>query len=250
MVYIFHVIIGLLISPILWVFLFIIIAFFTKKNKKTFLFIGLFILYFFTSPLVFNVLSKFVEIKQSKISETSNYEYGILLGGIASLDASGDVIQFSANVTRLISALDLYRAGKISKILISAGGHNTSEIERVEAYFLKKYMIRNGIPENDILIEYKSINTHQNALFSAKILKPKINKSSYLLITSSYHLKRAKLCFEHEGFNIDGFASDRLGDIPKLKILQIIPSGGMFYKWHYILHEIIGQIAYKLMGYI
>ena len=249
MIFIFSKILGVLISPILLVFLFLFISFFSKK-KRTFLFIASFVLYFFTSPIIFNVFSKFVEEKQSKISETKKYEYGILLGGITGVDNSGELIRFSENASRLLSTIELYNEGKISKILISAGSPDTSDINKIEAILLKKYLVKTGIPENRILTEHKSLNTHQNALFSAQILKPSENKTSYLLISSSYHIKRAKACFENVGFEIDSFAPDRLGDIPQLTISRFIPSGNTLYKWHYILHEIIGLFAYKLMGYI
>lgn len=249
MIFIISKILGVLISPILWVFLFLFISFFSKK-KRTLIFIASFILYFFTSPIIFNVFSRFVEEKQSKISETEKYEYGIILGGIAGVDDSGELIRFSENASRLLSTIELYNEGKISKILISAGSLDTSDIDKIEAILLKKYLVKTGIPKNRILTEHKSLNTRQNALFSAQILKPRKNEASYLLITSSYHLKRAKACFEKVGFEIDGFSSDRLGDIPKFTISRFIPSGNIIYKWHYILHEIIGLFAYKLMGYI
>lgn len=248
MFYVVSKILGIVISPILWVFLFIIISFYSKK-KKQFLFLALFVLYFFTSPILFNISSNFVEKKQSNVLETGHYDYGIVLGGIASLEENGKTIRFSNNITRLIAAIELYKLGKISKILISAGNIDTSNIANIEAVFLREYLITNGVPKNRILIEYKSINTRQNALFSAQILKPKKNKFTYLLITSSYHLTRAKACFKKVGFKIDGFSTGQLGENSKLTIIQFIPSGSILYKWHYILHELVGQFAYKLMGY-
>ena len=53
-----------------------------------------------------------------------------------------------------------------------------------------------GIPENDIIIENKSRNTHENAFYTAQLFeKNGFSKSNNLLITSSMHMRRAQACF-------------------------------------------------------
>ncbi len=236
-------------SPVLFMFILIIWSYFSKK-KKIFFISMLSFFYFFTSPLILNFFSDFIEEEASKIAKIGKFNYGILLGGIASFDSNTKQIKYSNNITRLLSTLELYKSGKIDTIFISAGNKDTSELELIESVFLKKQLQLYGVPEEKILIEYQSANTHQNAVFSAQKLKPKEKKATYLLITSSYHIKRARACFQKEGFEIESFAADQLGNEPKLTINQLIPSASQLYKWDYILHELVGIVSYKLIGYL
>ena len=48
-------------------------------------------------------------------------------------------------------AIDLYRSGKVGKIIFTGGQGNRNELR--EAAAARAYAIKNGIPANDILIE-------------------------------------------------------------------------------------------------
>lgn len=249
MFYIISKLLSFLLSPVLYLFIFIILSFFSKKRVFFFAF-TLFIFYFFTCPFIFNFFSEIIEEEATEIAKIGKFDYGILLGGIASKDENSHQIRYSSNATRLLATLELYQSGRIDTIFISAGKRDTSDYEQIEAVFLKKQLQLYGVAEEKILIEYQSANTHENAVFSAIKLKPKAKNSTYLLITSSYHVRRAKACFEKEGFTIESFAADRLGDVPKLTINQLIPQGNQFAKWDYLIHELVGIVSYKLMGYL
>ncbi|MBP3951880.1 YdcF family protein [Bacillus suaedae] len=96
---------------------------------------------------------------------------------------------------RLPKAVELYNAGRASKILFS-GGVTWSGNDFSEAISLKKEAISLGIPEQDILIEDKSLHTLENVLASLLVLDRefhlyKINR--LLAVTTSYHMKRLHL---------------------------------------------------------
>ena len=60
-----------------------------------------------------------------------------------------------------------------------------------------------GIPENDIIIENKSRNTHENAFYTGQLFeKNGFSKSNNLLITSSMHMRRAQACFENKASHV------------------------------------------------
>jgi uncharacterized SAM-binding protein YcdF (DUF218 family) len=122
--------------------------------------------------------------------------------------------------------------------------------EWIEAQVIKKKLISLGVPSDCILTENKSLNTYQNALYSSIILEKEKSQSSFLLITSAYHIKRAKACFRKQGFDIECFPVDRLGDSPRFVYSQFFPQQALFSKWDYLLHEIFGFIVYKAVGYI
>lgn len=111
-------------------------------------------------------------------------ELGILLGGISMIPNRTD------------SAIKLYKDGKIKKILVSGGiGHFNINRHTSEAKMMSDYLIKNGIPKDDIIIEDKSRNTYENFLYCSKILKNKDFGNAFILITSDFHLKRCSLLF-------------------------------------------------------
>ena len=112
---------------------------------------------------------------------------------------------------------------------------------------MKKFLIKNGINENDILIETSSRNTHENIKNSIKICEEKKFKR-ILLITSSTHMRRALLCCEKNNFNVDYFCTDRTKSFRVWKLKHIlVPQNQFIKKWEELIHEMVGFIAYKIL---
>ena len=101
-----------------------------------------------------------------------------------------------------------------------------------------------------ILIENKSRNTHENAKFTAKLLKQHPELENNVLITSAFHMRRSQACFQKAGLNpaifpADFYSSDRYYTPDEL----VIPQEQALNEWSLLLHEIIGFLTYKFMGY-
>ncbi|MES2798118.1 MAG: YdcF family protein, partial [Bacteroidota bacterium] len=128
------------------------------------------------------------EPKPIEMSKLQNHEVVVVLGGgIANeLKWPYDRGHFDPSADRLLQAFQLYKAGKIHKILVSAGTSSANK-SRTEASISREFLISTGVPESDILIDIQSKNTFENALFSKTILKAnRLEYSKILLITSAY----------------------------------------------------------------
>ncbi len=171
------------------------------------------------------------------------------MGGMISLNSTYENIQFLKNNDRLLNTIELYKNGTIKKILITgASGSMISEMK--EAHILKGFLEKIGIPSKKILVEGKSKNTYENAIFCQQIinnLHPH-NDVSCLAISSDFHMRRTLACFKKINFNIDPFVktpSKKHFDLEGI----IIPQSHVLFNWKVILHEIIGYYTYKVMGY-
>ena len=71
----------------------------------------------------------------------------------------------------------------------------------------KRILLSLGVPEDKILIETKSINTTQNAIFSTKILHEH-GLSQPILVTSAFHMKRSVLNFAKQGVAVVPYPAD------------------------------------------
>jgi len=179
------------------------------------------------------------------------YDAGIVLGGMIAYDPTLIRPQFDRAIDRLMQAITLYKDGKIRKIFISGCSGSILEKNVLEAVLLKDYLIKLGIPDSSIIVEKYSKNTRENALFSKPILDSLNKNGRYLLITSGFHMPRAMGCFKKAGINVTAYSTDRYSGPRKFVFDDMfIPNIGTLGGWNILLHEWIGFITYKILGYI
>ncbi|MEE3097037.1 MAG: YdcF family protein, partial [Bacteroidota bacterium] len=133
-------------------------------------------------------------------------------------------------------------------IITGASGSLSSDMK--EADILKSFLIRIGVPREKIIVENQSKNTHENATYTEMTCKElEMDKYSFLLITSDYHMRRSLSCFKKTGLNITPFVKESDEFHFDLEYL-VVPQTNVLFKWKVLFHEIVGYFMYKLMGYV
>lgn len=94
--------------------------------------------------------------------------------------------------SRTSQAIDMYKRDWAPKLIFSGAAADKSGPSNAEA--MKKQAIESGVPASDILIDETSETTKQNALNAVDILQEN-NVHTVILVTSSYHQRRAALEF-------------------------------------------------------
>ena len=89
---------------------------------------------------------------------------------------------------RINHAVDLYRRGKVRKIILTGGQGNSDEL--TEAAAARDYAIKNGVQAGDILIEERSHTTYENVV-NAKQLADANGLKKVLIVSDPLHMKRA-----------------------------------------------------------
>jgi uncharacterized SAM-binding protein YcdF (DUF218 family) len=89
---------------------------------------------------------------------------------------------------RINHAVDLYRQGKVRKLIFTGGQGNSNE--PTEAAAASSYAQANGIPIQDILVEQKSHTTFEN-IVNAKQLADANSLKTVLVVSDPMHMKRA-----------------------------------------------------------
>ena len=133
----------------------------------------------------------------------------IMLGGGAysdTPDVDGTGTLCASPASRLLTAVRLQRQLDVP-ILLSGG--QVYEDTGAEAKIAKRVLMSLGVPEEKILTETKSINTSQNAGFSAEILREN-GLSHPILVTSAFHMKCSVLNFQKQGVAVEPFPTDYL----------------------------------------
>lgn len=89
---------------------------------------------------------------------------------------------------RINHAMDLYRRGRVHKIIFTGGQGNRNE--PTEAAAARAYAIENGISPSDILIEQRSHTTYENLVY-AKELTEAHGLKKVLIVSDPMHMRRA-----------------------------------------------------------
>jgi uncharacterized SAM-binding protein YcdF (DUF218 family) len=239
--------------PVVWLTGLLLLAALTKqpKRRRAAVKIAAVVLLFFTNPFIYNEALLAWELAPQSLAGLPAHDAGIILTGITERRKSPhDRVYLEKGADRVIHALWLYRAKKIRTIIISGGSGSFRPGYSTEATELKKILLLAGVPPAAILVEDKSRNTRENALFTAQLIKQHPKLQSFVLITSAFHMRRSRACFNKVGvpvtvFPVDYYSVDRSFYPTDL----IIPSDKTFAGWHVLLREIIGYITYRLVGY-
>lgn len=79
--------------------------------------------------------------------------------------------------------------------LLIVSGKGKIESMHTEAHVMKELAVWMGVRSEDILIDYESTNTVQNALFTASLIQNKQIDEAFI-VTSDYHMLRAQYIFQ------------------------------------------------------
>ena len=232
-----------------------ILAIFLKKRslKRNFLILGLAYLLIFSNRFVVNEVLLMWEVPPTPYENiTSVYEAGIVMGGVTNSEKTPrDRVYFSKGADRITHAFQLYKLGKIRKILVSGGSSKLINTKYKEADNLYNFLILCGVDSTDIILENTARNTYENAIYSSQILNSKFPSGKHLVITSGFHLRRALLCFNKTNLNVDGFSSDFYSHERSFALdILFVPDPKSFSDWQMLTKELFGIILYWLFGYI
>jgi uncharacterized SAM-binding protein YcdF (DUF218 family) len=107
---------------------------------------------------------------------------------------------------RMTVALELSRTYPGARLLFSGGSSRIVGRES-EAVVASRFFARLGVPEDRLVLETRSRNTVENALFSRALARPQPGER-WLLVTSAFHMARAVGVFRAAGFEVEPYPVD------------------------------------------
>ena len=154
----------------------------------------------------------------------------IMLGGGATADTpslgeKGDLTSAAGN--RLLMTAQLYN---LLKLPVLVSGSAVFPGSGCEAEIAKRDLIRLGVPEEKIYTDTESLNTRQNAVYSAQLMREHgFNRP--ILVTSAFHMPRSVLNFEKEGVQVVPFPTDYMANsIPTYHLNKFAPSSDALFE--------------------
>jgi len=149
---------------------------------------------------------------------------------------------------RFFKGVKLKKINKAKKLIFTGGAlSNTAKI--TEGEILKKTAIEMGIPSHEIFVTPFVKNTAEEAIAVRSLTDSGARR--IILVTSSFHMKRATLLFEQQGFSVSKFPADiKIGSrSPNFNLLSFVPSTSSLHSSFEATREYLGRTYYTLRTY-
>tara|TARA_R110000823_G_scaffold198080_3_gene329157 strand:+ start:41665 stop:42486 length:822 start_codon:yes stop_codon:yes gene_type:complete len=179
------------------------------------------------------------------MSVTQSADAIVLLGGGTRGYAHlGTLADLNQHADRLVHAVALYRANKAPVILVSGGAPQGGEHEAGQMRDILRVM---GVPAQAMLLESQSLNTYENALLSARLLRER-RLDRVLLVTSAFHMRRAEALFRAQGLEVIPAPTDFQRLVVPGVLPRWLPGAGNLVRTSKALHEMAGFQMYRWQG--
>jgi uncharacterized SAM-binding protein YcdF (DUF218 family) len=171
----------------------------------------------------------------------------ILLGGGQNVELTEayERPQLNDRAETMSEFLALGRRFPKAKMVFAGGSGDLVTHALSEADVMQRFAAQQGFDSHRLLLESKSRNTHENALYARELANPKPGER-WLLITSAFHMPRSVAVFQKLQWDVLPYPTD----------YHVLPTGvdwrlnvlARFRLFHLGLHEWIGFLVYWVTG--
>jgi len=218
------------------------------------LFGSLIILFTFGNGLFSNLLMKFIEHpwERTEVKFTKKTDAIVVLssGNRKALGGKSKVFEWH-DPDRFFAGIALLRESKAPKLIFTGGATPYNPEISLQGNIYIEDAIAYGLPKNKLFSTSKVFNTLQEARAVRNFFpKRSFENPKITLVTSAYHMQRAKKVFEREGFNVQPFPVD----FKNSKIIwrsifndpyYLLPSAHSLMESSMAFREIIGRTFYR-----
>ena len=244
MIYLYKIV-PLLVMPLMVLFISIFLGTYFKKKKV--IYSSLVFFYIISTPFFANNFFKIVEGQYNKlqIEKINEVDAIVVLGGSIRINEVQNKYYIEwGDADRFFGGLKLYKKKKSKKIVFTGGKMPYNLTKLSEGDVLKEYAIKYGINTEDILVTKDALNTFEESQAVQELIG---ENKSIILVTSAFHMNRAKKLFEQKGFNVTAYKVDyKTAPRVKLNFINLIPSASSLSKTEIALREILGRLYYYL----
>jgi uncharacterized SAM-binding protein YcdF (DUF218 family) len=242
-----HKILPLFVLPIMLFIIVILIG--LVKNKKKLIYLAVGVLYIISTPIFSNNFFKLVEGNEYRkpISTIDSTDAIVVLSGMLEINEVVDSTYIEwGDPDRFFGGIALFKAGKAQKLVFTGDKMPWDQAKKTEGTVLKEYAISNGIPTQKIFVTKDVENTADEAVAVKELISP---SKKIILVTSAYHMYRAKRLFENQGFDVIPYKVDyKTSRNALITFMDFLPSAINLELIEIGIREITGRIYYIIKG--
>ena len=238
-----HKILPALLSPTVIGIVVLAILFFQGRHWKSLL--VLVTVSVLITPVISNFSVRYIEKDWSPTTpvQAEKTDVIIVLSGMLKSGKNHEQLEWE-DADRFLSGIDLFKEGKGDLLMFTRGLLPWSKNSISEGEILKVRAIEFGIPEKYILLTGYAENTEQEAISARQTLPDTIRHVT--LVTSAFHMNRAKLVFENAGLAVNPYPVDFKQNYDQITIMDLIPGSAGIDQWSWVCREILGRMYYRI----
>lgn len=172
----------------------------------------------------------------------------VLSGTVDLMRSTPERVEFYDRPERILEGARLVKAGRAQWLVISGGSGDPRRPDAVEAELLAGVARDLGVDPQVILVQGRSRTTHEDALYTAPLLKER-GLTRFFLVTSGFHQPRAVECFRRQGLEPIPYPVDLRVD-PERTFWSFVPAAGALQLSTLALHEYLGRWVYRGLGHL
>ena len=169
----------------------------------------------------------------------------IMLGGILGPSRRAGEPEWHSSADRFEYAVRLYKAGKAPRLIISSAQLPWQRDRLPESALLLEAALQHGIPRESILLTRVVGNTADEAR-AARELLTQYSLQRIIVVTSAFHMSRAKVLFTRAGLDVVPFPVDFETAAEPFEISDLVPSGLALAGTEKAIRERLGLLYYSL----
>jgi uncharacterized SAM-binding protein YcdF (DUF218 family) len=171
----------------------------------------------------------------------------IVLGGAVGF--SRGQVAFNEATSRMTEGIKLAKMYPQARLVFTGGDATLiGPSGRTEANAADELFRMAGIDGERIVLEDRSRNTRENALFTSRMVQPRLGER-WLLVTSAFHMPRAVGCFRAVGLDLEAYPTDYRTDGDRRDLHPFRHMFNGLQLTDLAVKEWVGLLAYRAAGY-
>ena len=241
-----HKLLPLIVSPLGLVVFFLLISILVRRRGPAV--VGLLVLLVSALPLTADRLWEALEADYPyrPIESVENANAVVVLSGmLGGIETDEGVVTQWGDADRFMAGVDLVKAGKAPLIIFTRGQWPWLNLPP-EGEVLAKRALMMGVSSSQILLTGVVTNTADEA-DEVRSLMDLAGLETVILVTSSFHMPRAKMLFDRAGVASVPYPTDFKSSGGRSDWMSYIPSADGLNDTSKAVREMIGRLYYRVL---
>ena len=223
-------------------------------RRRALVWTGLAILWLSSTPLVSGLAVRAAEgwAERGLAADAPEADAIVVLSGGRVVAPGRAAVSEWGGADRFFGGVELFKAGKSPLIVLTGGAAQWEPNAAPEGDILTGYAKAMGVPDGHVLKTPRVVNTAEEALAVATLLRGRLSGPTWrggpprvLLVTSAFHMRRARALFERAGMLVIPFPVDfKVSAGRTLSVLDFLPNAAALQKTELAMREGYGRLFY------
>ncbi len=189
------------------------------------------------------------------VSEPQQAEAIVVLGGAMSYvrPVGEPIAEWGSSIDRIFGGITLARAERAPRLIFSGGSWIGQEGLPSEGDRAREIALQAGLPADRIEVSPQALNTAEEAetirkmfgAMEAATVRTASARPRIILVTSAFHMPRAKVTFETEGFEVIPYPVDFRAPVRRTVLTDCLPKPEALEKTDFVIREALGRAYYR-----